>query len=76
MLSTMGHWKAAATNAKGDYAKMLAICEVIAMSSSAAPNQIEAAKSARRSLSTLINAATVLRAEVAEIRYEKLIILL
>ena len=75
MLKEGTNWKAVAVQARGNCDMMIAVCKDITLSSQAA-DQIEAAKAACRSLFTLRHKHSPARAEVAEIRYERLIGLL
>jgi len=70
------NWKAAALRAHGDYSSMLAVCGSISSSNRAAADQIEAAKAAKRALTSALKVRSPMRDEVAGIRFRKLINLL
>ncbi|AMJ61406.1 hypothetical protein AXW83_14870 [Bosea sp. PAMC 26642] len=62
--------------ARGDLALMLAVCEVVCISTKATSLQVEAATNTRRSIVSAINGATKLKVQVANARFEKLVALL
>lgn len=66
-------WITAATRVRGDLAKMLAMCELICLSSQVTPKQMEAAKTARASLPSAVIDPTDMRIQVASTLFEKLI---
>jgi hypothetical protein len=68
--------RTAAARARGDFDMMLAICKNISLSEKAAPEQIDAAKAARRALFSCLKVRSPTRDDVAEIRYQRLLSLL